>query len=109
MATFDFQLLFDQLKKELSKIAITSVQQHKKEAESDALNLLENLKQNLQAWTFQLASGELSKEDFEFLVLGQKELVEMNILKQKGMALIKLDELKISLMKQIINTIMGLI
>lgn len=109
MATFDFQLLFDQLKKELSNIAVTSVQDHKKEAESDALNLLENLKQNLQTWTLQLAAGELSKDDFEFLVMGQKELVEMNILKQKGMALIKLDELKISLIKQIINTTMGLI
>lgn len=109
MATFDFQTLFNQLKKEVSKVAVASVQQFKNEAEADAQNLLENLKQNLQTWTFQLAAGEISKEDFEFLVMGQKELIEMNILKQKGMALIKLDELKISLIKQIINTTLTVI
>jgi hypothetical protein len=109
MATFDFQTLFDQLKKEVSKLAVSSVQKFKNEAETDAQNLLENLKQNLKAWSFQLASGEISKDDFEFLVMGQKELIEMNILKQKGMALIELDKLKISLIKQIVNTTLSVI
>ena len=104
MATFDFKTLFEQLKKEVSNLAVTSVGQFKKEAETDAQNLLENLKQNLQAWTVQLASGEMTSDDFEFLVMGQKELIEMNILKQKGMALIDLDKLKISLINQIIKT-----
>lgn len=109
MATFDFQTLFDQLKKEVSNVAVTSVEQFKTEAETDAQNLLEYLKQNLQIWTIQLAAGELTKEDFEFLVLGQKELIEMNFLKQKGMALIDLDKLKISLINQVIKTALSII
>jgi len=109
MATFDFQTLFDQLKKEVSNVAVTSVQQFKKEAETDAQNLLENLKQNLQNWTVQLATGEISKDDFEFLVMGEKELIQMNILKQKGMALIDLDKLKISLINQIVKTTLTVI
>ena len=32
MATFDFQTLFDQLKKEVSNVAVTSVQQFNNEA-----------------------------------------------------------------------------
>ena len=104
MATFDFQTLFDQLKKEAGNLANTSVEQFKKEAVTDAQNLLEDLKQNLQTWTVQLASGEMTKDDFEFLVMGQKELIEMNILKQKGMALIDLDKLKTKLINQIIKT-----
>jgi TPP-dependent trihydroxycyclohexane-1,2-dione (THcHDO) dehydratase len=109
MATFDFQTLFDQLKKEVSNLAVSSVQQFKKEAEADGQNLLESLKQNLQTWTLELATGEISKEDFEFLVMGQKELIEMNILKQKGMALIDLDKLKISLINQLIKTTLSVI
>lgn len=109
MTTIDFQALFDLIKKETSIIAVTTFKQLKKEAESDAENLLENLKQNLQNWTIQLAAGELSKEDFEFLVMGQKDLIEMSVLKQKGIALIKLDELKINLIKQIIDTIFATI
>jgi hypothetical protein len=109
MATFDFQTLYDQLKKEVSSLAVTSVQQFKKEAETDAQNLLEYLKQNLQIWTIQLATGELKKDDFEFLIMGQKELIQMNFLKQKGMALIDLDKLKISLINQIVKTALSVI
>jgi F0F1-type ATP synthase membrane subunit b/b' len=109
MATFDFQTLFDQLKKEVSSLAVSSVKEFKKEAEADGQNLLESLKQNLQNWTVELATGEISKEDFEFLVMGQKELIEMNILKQKGMALIDLDKLKISLINQLIKTTLSVI
>ena len=109
MATFDFQTLFNQLKKDVSNVAVTSVQQFKNEAETDAQNLLENLKENLQNWTVQLALGAMTKEDFEFLVMGQKELIQMNFLKQKGMALIDLDKLKISLINQIIKTALNVI
>jgi methylmalonyl-CoA mutase cobalamin-binding subunit len=109
MATLNFQTLFDQLKKEVSNVAVTSVQQFKNEAETDAQNLLENLKENLQNWTVQLAAGAMTKEDFEFLVMGQKELIQMNILKQKGMALIDLDQLKIKLINQIVKTALSVI
>jgi len=109
MATFDFQTLFNQLKKDVSNVAVTSVQQFKNEAETDAQNLLENLKENLQNWTVQLALGAMTKEDFEFLVMGQKELIQMNFLKQKGMALIDLDKLKISLINQIVKTALSVI
>lgn len=109
METFDFKTLFDQLKKEVSNVAVTSVEQFKTEAETDAQNLLKYLKQNLQTWTIQLATGELKKDDFEFLVMGQKELIQMNILKQKGMALIDLDKLKIKLINQIIKTALTVI
>jgi F0F1-type ATP synthase membrane subunit b/b' len=93
MATFDFQTLFDQLKKEVSSLAVSSVKEFKKEAEADGQNLLESLKQNLQNWTVELATGEIS----------------MNILKQKGMALIDLDKLKISLINQLIKTTLSVI
>jgi len=109
MASFDFQTLFNQLKKDVSNVAVTSVQQFKNEAETDAQNLLENLKENLQNWTVQLALGAMTKEDFEFLVMGQKELIQMNFLKQKGMALIDLDKLKISLINQIVKTALSVI
>jgi len=109
MATFDFQTLFDQLKKEVSNVAVTSVQQFKNEAEADALNLLENLKENLRTWTVQWALGAITKEDFEFLVMGQKELIQMNLLKQKGMALIDLDKFKIRLINQIVKIALSVI
>lgn len=109
MPDINFQQISDKLKDEVTKLALSSFNQYKNEAKADALKLLEELKVNLATWTLQLAEGKLSRDDFEFLVLGQKELVEMNALKQAGLTLIKTDEFKNSLLKLITKTIAGLI
>lgn len=108
MATVNFQEIIDKLKDEAIKLATATFKDYKNEAKADALELLEELKENLQTWTLQLAEGKLSKNDFEFLVLAQKELIEMNALKQAGTGIIKTDELKLSLLKLVTNTISAL-
>ena len=55
------------------------------------------------------AGNKMTGDDFEFLVMSQKELMEMNILKQKGMTLIDLDKLKTKLIEQIIKTALAVI
>jgi len=42
----------------------------------------------------------MTGDDFEFLVMSQKELMEMNILKQQAMTLIDLDKLKTKKIKK---------
>lgn len=109
MATVNFQEILNKLKDEAGKLAVATFKDYQNEATSDALELLNEIKDNLQTWTFELAEGTLSKADFEFLVQGQKELGEMNALKQAGLALIKADEFKNSLLNLVSNTILGLI
>ena len=104
-----FQKLFDKLKDEVIQLAMTTFNQYKNEAKTDALSLLGEIEANLKTWTLQLAGGQLSTKDFEFLVLAQKELVEMNALKQAGLALIKADEFKNSLLNLITKTVVGLV
>lgn len=105
MANIDFQILFNKLKEEAISLTTSTVKKYKTAACADLMNILEDMKESLERWTIQLAEGKLSKEDFEFLVLGQKELIEMNALKQAGLALIKADELKNSLLNLIVNTV----
>ena len=105
MANIDFQILFNKLKEEAIGLTTSTVKKYKTAACADLMNVLEDMKENLESWTIQLEEGKLSKEDFEFLVLGQKELIEMNALKQAGVALIKADELKNSLLNLIVNTV----
>lgn len=109
MPKVNFQQIFDNLKNEAGNLALSTFKDYKNEAKTDALKLVEDMKENLETWTLQLANGKLSKDDFEFLVLGQKELIEMNALKQAGLALIKADEFKTSLLNLITNTITGLL
>lgn len=109
MAAVNFQDILNTLKDEVGKLAVATFKDYKNEATADALELLNEIKGNLQTWTFQVAEGKLSKEDFEFLVLAQKELAEMRALKQAGLAMIKADEFKNSLLNLVSNTILGLI
>lgn len=109
MTNEEFQLIIDKLKDEVIKLAIATFNNYKNEAQADALKLIEEMKENIKTWTFQLAGGEISKDDFEFLLLAQKELVEMKALKQAGISLIKADEFKNSLINLLAKTIIGLI
>ncbi len=109
MSAINFQKIFKGLEDEAIKLAIAGFTQYKDQAKTDAVNLMESLKVNLENWTIQLAEGKLSKDDFEFLVLAQKELIEMNALKQAGLALIKADEFKNSLLNLVVKTVIGLI
>lgn len=109
MPAINFQEIFNELKDEAVKLGLSTLNAYKAQAKTDAINLLENLKTNLENWTVQLAEGKLSKSDFEFLVLAQKELIEMNALKQAGLALIKVDEFKNSLLNLVAKTIIGLL
>ena len=109
MTNVDFQVVFDKLKDEVINLALSTVKNYKNEAKADALALLDEMKVNLKTWTLQLAEGNLSQKDYEFLVLGQKELIEMNALKQAGLSLIKADEFKNNLLNLVIDTVAGLI
>lgn len=108
MANINFEVVLDKLKDEVTNIALSTIKNFKNESKRDALNLLEEMKENLRTWTLQLAEGKLSKKDFEYLVLGQKELIEMSALKQSGLSLIKADEFKNKLFNLVINTVVGL-
>lgn len=109
MPNIDFQQLFDSLKKGVSELAIAEFKKYTNEAQADALNLMDKVKDNLKTWTQQLSEGKLSKDDIEFLVLGQKDLIEMNALKQVGLAAIGIDDLKDKLLNFIVKTISNLL
>ena len=109
MANLDFQNVLETLKTEVTNLALSTVNNYKSEATADALNMLNMMKENLSTWTMELADGKMSTKDFEFLVLGQKELIEMNALKQAGLAMIQVDEFKNSILNLIIKTVIGLI
>lgn len=109
MANENFQKTIETIKNEAINLALTTFSNFKNEAKADALKLVENVKENLKTWTLQLAEGKLSKEDFEFLVLGQKELIEMNALRQAGVKLNEAEKFKSNLLALIAKTVIGII
>lgn len=105
----DFSKLFDQLWKEVLDIITTGAGEFAKEAAADAKNFLNKAKDDLLALTQEYAAGKLSDKEYKHLVLGLKNLAEMEGLKQAGLAQIKIDELKNNILSTIVSTVKSFI
>lgn len=96
----DFVKAVEEGVKELAKKTLKGFKQ---EALTDAKAFLESSKDDLQRWTRLLAHGELSHDDFEWLVLGRKDVAKLHALKQSGLALVRLDRFKNALVDLVID------
>ena len=74
-----------------------------------AKNFCLQLKGDLIRWTQELADGELTKSDFETLLSGQKDLIEMRALKQSRLSLAGIDEFKDNVFSLIVDTVTNLV
>ena len=108
MAT-DFNTIFDQLKDGISNLAKSTVSNYVNDATSDATQLLNQMKADLQRWTLQLETGGLTTQDFEWLVNSQKGTLQMAALQKAGLAAIRIDQFKSSVFNLIVDTIFKII
>ncbi len=100
----DFASLLDALKDEIIDLAASHFNDVREEAITDGEAFLERTKDDLQRWTRLLEDGELSKQEFESLVRGKKDLAEMNALKQAGLAAAEANQFRDALLDRVVNT-----
>jgi len=100
----DFTNFLDVLRGNIKDYAVDNWKEHLGAVVSDGSAFLDGTREDMERWTKQLAKGELSKEDFRFLVLGKKDLMEMEALKQAGLALVRVDRCRKGLLDLVVNT-----
>jgi hypothetical protein len=105
----DFKNVLETLKNGVKDLAEKNLKDFVASATADGQAIITDLQDDLETWTLQLAQGEITKDDFTFLVLGQKDLIKMIALKQAGLAEIAVDRFKNGVFDLITNTIVGLI
>jgi hypothetical protein len=105
MPDIDFSAIFQQLKTDLFNLAGVSFKDFVSEAKNDGQNLLESMKEKLERWTTLLAKGDLTIEDFEWLVNSQKDLAKMNALKEAGLTEIRIDQFKSSVLNLVVDSV----
>jgi hypothetical protein len=102
MATFD--KFIEALNTELVEFAEYSWKTYRDEAVKDGKSFIEKSKDDLERWTKMLAKGDLTGDDFEWLMVGKKDLAELVSLKQKGLAKVALDRFVNGLIDTIVST-----
>lgn len=101
MAIFEEFLI--ELKNNLLSVVKEEFESYKEQVLADGSAFAEKTKNDLQKWLKQLNEGTLTKDDFEFLVKAKGDLAEMEALRLAGLAEVKIDMLK----QSIINTVIG--
>jgi hypothetical protein len=81
------------IKNDLLNFTKENLEEYKDEILKDGNAFVEKTKEDLQRWTEGLASGALSKADFEFLLRGKKDLAKMEALKQLGLSKIRITKI----------------
>lgn len=105
----DFNDFINTLKVDLSDLAHQFGDDVKTELVNDGKAFAIKSKNDLERWMTELVNGSLSQDDFEWLVKGKKDLAEMEALKQKGLALAKIDKYRMALLDTVISSAFKLI
>ena len=89
----------ENIKKVVQEIGV----EFKNEAVQDSKAFLDKAADDLKRWLRQLAARQITREEFEFLIKGKRDLAEMLALKQKGEALAKIDAFIDRLISLVVN------
>jgi hypothetical protein len=102
MATFDNFL--KTLESDLIGFAEKSLNAYKTQAIQDGNTFINKSKADLERWTMLLASGDLTCDDFQWLVKGKKDLAELEALKLAGLGKAALEKFINGLIDTIVST-----
>ena len=99
---------FDEFKAALEDgikdLATKTTQDFADQALDDGRAFLKETEDDLKRWTRLLASRDLTEDDFKFLVQSKQDVAQMVALKQKGLALAKIDSFRRGLLELVVNT-----
>ncbi len=98
-----FRRFWQELVQELGAYAEAQWEGHGAAARRDIEAFLSRTRGDLERWTTLLASGALTREDFEWLVLGKRDVVELAALKRKGVGKAALDRFRAGLVELVVT------
>ncbi len=102
MAKFDD--FWQALSKGLEDLALKNWKEVKDAAVSDGQAFLLKTQADLERWTLLLNTGALTREDFEWLVSGKKDLAEMHALEAAGLTAVRAEKFQNALISLVIDT-----
>jgi hypothetical protein len=105
MAKIDFSAFLNTLVEEIAGLLKNTLGNAVTDAKADAQRFVEQNKDNLQHWAGLYASGKLTANDLEALLRSSKNLFDMELLKQSGIALITIDKFKTDAVAVIVNSV----
>lgn len=101
----DFRLFLENFINDLKSQSLAFEEEKQDGLLQDGLDFVHKTRADLEKWSRQLAAGELTKEEFEWLLLAKRDLAEMETLKQKGLTLARIDRYKKAVSQSVLNAV----
>lgn len=98
-----FEEFVDALSKRLELLAAETWKEHREAAIADGVAFVERRREDLRRWTQQLARGDLSREEFVFLVGAKRDVARMTALERAGLALAGREKFR----RAVVDTVVG--
>ena len=99
----DLQDHFNELKEAALELAKNEFKDYYEDAKKDIETFLKESEIKLKDWGVALLFGEITKEEVKMLLLSEKDLFTLELLKQAGIQQIKLNKFKDNLFGLIID------
>lgn len=100
----DIKELLKDLKKGLLELVKEKFDVESKELKAEISGILKVSKVKLERWANLLQKGELTQDDFEWLVGSQRDLLKLETLRKLGISQVKLGHFKSKVIKFIVET-----
>lgn len=109
MTPIDFTAVLNTIKTGIINLGKPILSNYLTQLQSDAQNITNAIEDDIKTWTQQLAAGQITANDLQFLINAKKDYLEIAALTQAGAAQIQLDQFKTGVVNLIVNTLVGLI
>ena len=103
MTDFDASLAL--LKQEILNLAKETAGKFAEQAASDAYSYVITAREDIKRWTEQLATGQIDKDMFAYLLNSEQGLGQMKMQTQIGLTKIKADSFMLSVKNMVLNTL----
>lgn len=101
MAKFDN--FINEVKKEAKILAVKLIHDYQEMAVKESLVFLNRTRSDLERWLKLMITGDLTREEFEWLVAGKKDLLDLYALEEAGLAKVRVDRFRNGLLKIIVD------
>ena len=101
----DIEKLLEELRKNLIQVLGDKYKEFKPEIQKDVKVFLENSKEKLIRWSILLVEKSITEDEFAWLLKSQQDLVTLKALQGAGLSKIKLNNIKNSIFKTVVQTV----
>jgi hypothetical protein len=101
--------VIENIKEELKVVFFNSYEDIKSQLEKDFDTFFEISKSKLERWMILFSTGDITKEELEWLLKSQLDIVVLKTLQANGLSKIRLNTIKKNIVKIILKVIMDVI